>query len=200
LSRCCEGDVGFRGCEGFRLSVVDKLRYRLRRRSCIFRLEGVKSLKSIHIVFIDSDFIEVCGDCLQKALEKGLVSAHRIDSLKNKDFYRVVKDLHRFAVLIEYYEVFDFLSRLDESSRDFLYEVYGRRVSGQHSFDYVCVDVNGDKYLVDVTSVSFDERPAGLSKKEKQVADKAREKGFKILIPIVKFLNNWVVRTELTED
>jgi hypothetical protein len=77
----------FRCCEGFRLS-VDELRYRLRHRSCIFCLETIKSLKSIHIVFIDSDFIEVCGDCFQKALEKGLVSAHRIDRLKNKDFVR----------------------------------------------------------------------------------------------------------------
>jgi hypothetical protein len=111
--------------------------------------------------------------------------------IENKDFYAVVKDLHSFAILIEYYEVFEVLSRLDESSRDFLNEVYGRRTKGQHPFDYICVDASGNKYLVDVTSVSFDERPAELSKKEMQVANKAREKGFKILMPVVKFMRNW---------
>jgi len=49
-------------------------------------------------------------------------------------------------------------------------------------------------------SVSFYERSAGLSKKEKQVADKAKKERFKVTIPIVKFINNRVVGIELIGD
>jgi len=169
----------------------------LRQCSCIFCLKRIKWSES-NTVFIDSGSIKMCDDCFRKASEKGLVSD--LGHIENKDFYAVVKDLHRFAILIEYYEVFEVLSRLDESSRDFLNEVYGRRTKGQHPFDYICADAGGNKYLVDVTSASFDERPAELSKKEMQVANKAREKGFKILMPVVKFMRNWVLRVELAEE
>ena len=190
--------LGLERYEEFQLS-VEELRHKLERHPCIFCLREIKpSFRDI--IHIDGDWIDVCDDCLQKMLEKDLITAHRIDYLKNDDFYRGVKNLRRLAVLIEYYEVFELLSKLDRSSRDFLYEIYvGERTSGQHPFDYVCIDTSGNRYLVDVTSVSLDVKPAELSKKEKQIAEKAKERGFKILIPIVKFLNNWVVRIELAE-
>jgi len=68
------------------------------------------------------------------------------------------------------------------------------------SFDYICADGQGNKYLVDVTSLrGLKGSPAPLSEKERQVAVVAKKKGFKVLVPVVRFLQDWWVLIELTE-
>jgi len=63
----------------------------------------------------------------------------------------------------------------------------------------LCQD-QGNAYLIDVTSVrGLDSSPAQLSEREKRVAEKAKKAGFKVLVPVVRFLSDWRVLIELVE-
>ena len=54
---------------------------------------------------------------------------------------------------------------------------------------------------VDVTSVrGIGKAPAKLSARERQIAEQAKKEGFKILVPTVRFLENWQVMVELVEE
>jgi hypothetical protein len=119
---------------------------------------------------------------------------------KNRIFHGLVWSLVEASDSLENLDVVEVLSKLDAQTRDFLRELYGMGPSGQHPFDYVCVDDQGGKYLVDVTSVrGIDASPAPLSKREQEVVAMAKEKGFKILVPVVRFLPDWRVLIELVE-
>jgi hypothetical protein len=97
-------------------------------------------------------------------------------------------------------DIVEVLSKLDVQARDLLRELYRRGSPGQHPFDYVCVDDQGCRYLVDVTSVrGIDASPPPLSKREREVVAMAKEKGFKVLVPVVRFLSDWRVLIELVE-
>jgi hypothetical protein len=53
---------------------------------------------------------------------------------------------------------------------------------------------------VDVTSLrGLKVSPAPVSEKERQVSVVAKKKGFKVLVPVVRFLQDWWVLIELTE-
>jgi len=157
----------------------------------------------------------LCKDCLKVALErarakKGVVqpksgtsSSYKVVA-SNQTLLSLIKSLIMDASSIEHYfskyaDAIEVLIRLDEQALNLLNE--GRPIcSGQYSFDYICVDNQGSKCLVDVTSVrGLDTTPAPLSKKEKQIAKRARTAGFKILVPVVKFLHDWRVLIELAE-
>jgi hypothetical protein len=128
-------------------------------------------------------------------LEKGLVQARKGTPLSYEVVTRdrVLRDAIYELITSASWIEFDVLYKLDAEARKFLGEVdIGPKGPGQYSFDYVCVDDQGGKYLVDVTSVrGLDTSPAPLSKKERLIAEHAREAGFKILIPVVRFLHNW---------
>jgi hypothetical protein len=101
--------------------------------------------------------------------------------------------------LIEHINVVEVLSRLNKSARTFLYGLY-KEITGHLPFDYVCVDDYENKYMVDVTSLrGRGRKPAKLSRRERQIAEQAKMKGFKILVPVVRFLENWQVQVELME-
>lgn len=155
----------------------------------------------------------LCKSCLHICMEKGFIQfkscgilgykAH-INPRKFRNFIKnlIVRASRIDHVFSEYSDVVEVLSRLDERTRRFLREVgLGPKGPGQYSFDYVCADDRSGKYLIDVTSVrGIDASPPPLSKKEKRVAELAKEAGFKILIPVVRFLHNWRVLVELVEE
>jgi len=140
-------------------------------------------------------YFRLCKSCLQICLEKGLVQARKGTPLSYEVVTRdrVLRDAIYELITSASWIEFDVLYKLDAEARKFLGEVdIGPKGPGQYSFDYVCVDDQGGKYLVDVTSVrGLDTSPAPLSKKERLIAEHAREAGFKILIPVVRFLHNW---------
>jgi hypothetical protein len=163
-----------------------------------------------------------CEDCFSKCLEKMLLRSEAkiiqiyhypatIEPIKltttqyffddkNRIFHGLVWSLVEASDSLENLDVVEVLSKLDAQTRDFLRELYVGGPSGQHPFDYVCVDDQGGKYLVDVTSVrGIDASPAPLSKREQEVAAMAKEKGFKVLVPVVRFLPDWRVLIELVE-
>jgi predicted DNA binding protein len=166
----------------------------------------------------------VCRECFSKCIEKGLLRevSYSIrypsasESMKKvwcyfvdegilslahekKKFHELVWSLLKDLDLLRYMEVVEVLSKLDERSRDFLVELYERREPGQNPFDYVCVDDEGGKYLVDVASVKGVGKPSPLSEREKRIVSTAKERGFRVLVPVVRFLNDWKVRVELVE-
>jgi len=156
----------------------------------------------------------LCRNCLRRCVEKGFVhqsSTTFFDyevSSKDEAFNGLVRSLvkatrtiTRLAMSANAVEV---LSKLNARARAFLREVYvdkrGRGMYGQHPFDYVCTDDQGNAYLVDVTSVrGLNGSPAQLSKGERQVAERAKKAGFRVLVPIVRFLPDWCVLIELME-
>jgi len=177
-------------------------------------------------LFIERDGHEraffACKDCFSKCLERGLLWPTTVeffhpfsgtgpirvtkyfvaDSIisKDKTFHELVWGLVEALDLLKNLDVIEVLSRLDAQARDFLRELYGKRLPGQHPFDYVCVDDQGCRYLVDVTSVrGIDASPAPLSKREREVVAMAKKKGFKVLVPVVRFLSDWRVLIELVE-
>jgi hypothetical protein len=102
---------------------------------------------------------------------------------------------------MKYLEVVKILSKLSDEDRAFLWNIYkaSKASPGQHPFDYICVDDEGNKYLIDVTSVRGKGLPAKLSRSEMEICILAESKGFKVLVPVVKFLENWQVEVMLTE-
>jgi hypothetical protein len=195
------GLLGIRGDEEVsNILSSDDLR-RVLRRLCLFCLkEDVVS----ELVWVNNSYFRLCSDCLDTCTKRGLVcpggiSYYKVDS-KNEEFHRLVKNLVEAMNLLAHLNVIEVLSRLDESERVFLRGELFKGTSGQHPFDYVCVDDYGNKYMVDVTSVKGEGRiPAKLSKRESQIAKRAKRRGFKVLVPVVRFLNNWQVQVELIE-
>jgi hypothetical protein len=182
------------------------------RRLCLFCLEESEAYVG---VWVDNyrRYFRLCRRCLNKCIKKGLVRissaaflGYEVDP-RNETFNRLVKGLLKVAELVElatnYQNVIEVLSRLDVSAQAFLNSLYKRVGAqyGQHSFDYLCVDEHGGKYMVDVTSVrGIGKAPAKLSARERQIAEQAKKEGFKILVPTVRFLENWQVMVELVEE
>jgi hypothetical protein len=195
---------------------------------CLFCLEKGEVKVFIEVDDRSFDFL-VCKNCFSKCLERGLLcpeaeevyiplgkeevvirhaccltpSTHPpvryLVNNKKGVFRGLVRDLLKTLSLLEYLDVIEVLSKLDAQTRDFLYELYGKGTLPV-SFDYICADGQGNKYLVDVTSLrGLKGSPAPLSEKERQVAVVAKKKGFKVLVPVVRFLQDWWVLIELTE-
>ena len=146
----------------------------------------------------------LCGSCLEKCLQLGYITGDKYNyTVKDKEFDDAMRNFIKAIFYLEKRDAFRVLSRLDETSIEFLYEVYGGEkfnfFHGQWPFDYVAVDNDGKKYLIDVTSVRGEYNPAGFSRREKEIAEQAKKVGFSILVPVVKFLEDWQVVIELSE-
>jgi hypothetical protein len=149
------------------------------------------------------DFI-LCNNCLRIAQEKGYITIYRpykVIRERNPLFYETTMRLVRLVKILAHYEALSILSKIDDKAKTFLSEVYAWAGSGAHPFDFFCVDEQGGKYLVDVVSTrDYAAELASLTKREREVAEEARKLGFKILIPLVRFLDNWTVKVELIEE
>jgi len=189
------------------MSSSDHVKRKLRR-LCLFCLEKSEAYVG---VWVDNyrRYFRLCRRCLNKCIKKGLVRissaaflGYEVDP-RNETFNRLVKSLLKVAELATNYQnVIEVLSRIDTSARASLNSLYKRVGAqyGQHPFDYLCVDEHGGKYMVDVTSVrGIGKAPAKLSRRERQIAEQAMKEGFKILVPTVRFLENWQVIVELVE-
>jgi hypothetical protein len=163
------------------------------------------------LMFFFHDFY-LCDSCLTKCLELGYISRSSLSircpsdyvyQVSNEEFRDVLKDFLKAVFQLNHRNAFRILSKLDETSVKFLYEVYGGEwfdlSHGQLPFDYIAVNDRGEKYLIDVTSVRGEYNPAGLSKREKEIAEQAKRIGFRILVPTVKFLEDWKVVVKLSE-
>lgn len=183
----------------------------LLRGRCLLCLEEGEAEVRIRVEDVHTSF-RLCKSCLHVCMEKGLIQSKSRATLSCKartnprKLRNLIEKLVARASWIEYNfskysDVVEVLSKLDERARRFLWEVdLGPKGPGQYSFDYVCVDDRGGKYLIDVTSVrGLDASPASFSEKERWVAERAREVGFKILKPVVRFLRDWRVLVELIE-
>ena len=104
------------------------------------------------------------------------------------------------AWLVERFDdVLEVISRLSMKDVLFLQEVYCGYLTGPPPFDYIGVTLDGsEKYLIDVTSTRSGSM-AGLSLKERKVAELAKKRGFKILVPVIYFGDNWNVIIKIEE-
>ncbi|MEM3488472.1 MAG: hypothetical protein QXO75_02265 [Nitrososphaerota archaeon] len=136
----------------------------------------------------------LCRECLNRCQENGLID--NIHILRSEQYEHIIK-LHE---LLRYKNVLILLSKLEDEEIDFLKNVYLEDSSGhgQLPFDYIGTDGKGNKYLIDVTS-TITGSIAPLSKREKEISKKAKAFGFKILQPVVYFLENWYVEVKLKE-
>jgi len=96
-------------------------------------------------------------------------------------------------------DVLRVVSKLSVEDVLFLQEVYCRYLTGPTPFDYIGVAPDGsEKCLIDVTSTRSGSM-AGLSLKERKVAELAKKRGFKILVPVIYFGDNWNVIIKIEE-
>jgi hypothetical protein len=137
-------------------------------------------------------YLWLCEDCLSKCLKHGVVNGNCIYHINEdrNDFLTAIKNHIRIIELMQYMNVFKLLSRLNKVEKDFLLQVYNEGGSGGCPFDYIAIDKFGNKYLIDVTSVKGKWTPCVLSKREKEIAKLAKKNGFKVLVPIIRFLEN----------
>jgi hypothetical protein len=146
----------------------------------------------------------LCRNCLKKIIEKKVVrkvseNFYEINQVDKKSF-DLILDLVKLTEIMKHTNIIKIISKFDPDSRLFLYYIYIGADRGHFPFDYICVDEEGNKYMVDVTSViGLDRTPAKLSDRERRIAETAREKGFKVMIPVIRFLNDWRVKVELME-
>ncbi|MGC9015144.1 MAG: hypothetical protein ACP5KW_12280, partial [Thermoproteota archaeon] len=163
-------------------------------------------------IFVGGFMSYLRSSCLNKCLELGYISKKQfvyqefsdyVYQVSNEEFRGVLEDFLKADFQLNYGNAFRVLLKLDETSVKFLYEVYGGKwfdlSHGQLPFDYIAVNDRGEKYLIDVTSVRGEYNPAGLSKREKEIAEQAKRIGFRILVPTVKFLEDWKVVVKLSE-
>jgi hypothetical protein len=143
----------------------------------------------------------LCNTCFDICREHGYIEGTLVNT-KDVKFQSLIESLARTTWLMEHSDVIRVLSKLNSEARIFLWDIYkaSKDSFGQHPFDYVCVDDQGNKYLIDVTSIrERGQPPARLSKREMEICVLAKGKGFKVLVPIVKFLENWQVEVVLSE-
>ncbi|MCP8309062.1 MAG: hypothetical protein H3Z54_10290 [archaeon] len=153
----------------------------------------------------------LCERCFNGCLKLGLIiyktvvyfdhsSLSRIERKEPYlagDFSKLIRRYYVINKLLGYRDVFMVLSKLGYEERNFLDRVYARERSshGQIPFDYIGVDSKNGKYLIDVTSTTS-KSWGRLSKRELEVAQEAKKRGFKILMPLVRYNTNWDVIIE----
>ncbi|MGC9086535.1 MAG: hypothetical protein ACP5IT_10115, partial [Thermoproteota archaeon] len=111
------------------------------------------------LMFFFHDFY-LCDSCLTKCLELGYISRSSLSircpsdyvyQVSNEEFRDVLKDFLKAVFQLNHRNAFRILSKLDETSVKFLYEVYGGEwfdlSHGQLPFDYIAVNDRGEKYL-----------------------------------------------------
>jgi len=89
------------------------------------------------------------------------------------------------------------LSKLPRDDRNFLNDIVSAYAPQNTPFDYVGIDRQGNKYLINVKSTLKERKTSPwslLSKTEKAIyLERARSLGWIILIPIITFYDNWRV-------
>ncbi|MHA1595931.1 MAG: hypothetical protein ACTSXX_14560 [Candidatus Baldrarchaeia archaeon] len=151
------------------------------------------------------DEIGLCHNCYAIAARK--LNRRDFERLKNivKEIRRLV-DIENKLIAIEmakedWPEALEVILRLCREDILFLQKVYCDYSKPQPHlpFDFIAVAPDGsEKYLIDVTSTSSG-ITAGLSPREREVAEEAKKYGFKILVPVIYFGENWTVIVKLKE-
>jgi hypothetical protein len=145
--------------------------------------------------------ISVCAKCFKRLLDKGVIKIRRDgltvfidDYLKNFALLRVYCELHR------YLEYLDFIAKV--GTTDFFKSIAAG--SSSSPFDFICIDNNGEKYVVDVkTTTSQIQTASSKISKELERSSKyiqlAVNQGFRVLLPIVRLEKDWKIVLELVE-
>ncbi len=110
-------------------------------------------------------FISLCSTCYEYLTKKGYII---FGELKSEELERLFCTLKPLLELYRYRDVIRILARLDKEDREMLLNIYAQPGSGNHPFDYLCVDEKGGKYLVDVASTAGHHSASPLSKREKK--------------------------------
>jgi hypothetical protein len=145
--------------------------------------------------------IHVCAKCFKRLLDKGVIKIWRgreaavtDEYLKNFALLWVYCELHR------YLKYFDFIVKV--GNIDFLKDL--AKFRPMSPFDYICIDNNGEKYVIDVkTTTSQKQTTSSKISKELERSSKyiqlALNQGFRVLLPIVRIEKDWKIILELVE-
>jgi len=145
--------------------------------------------------------ISVCAKCFKRLLDKGVIKIRRDGLTVFIDDY-----LKNFALLWVYCELHPYLEYLDFISKVGNIDFFkGIGVGSSSSpFDFMCIDNNGEKYVIDVkTTTSQIQTTSSKISKELERSSKyiqlALNQGFRVLLPIVRLEKDWKIVLELVE-
>jgi len=151
--------------------------------------------------------ISVCEKCYERLLEKCTIK-----KLERTEVFVRKKCLRNFALLWFYCELYgelygylkypDFFAIAKVGNIDFFKSI-GAGFSSS-SFDFLCIDNNGEKYVIDVkTTNSQIQSTSSIISKELKGKSKyiqlALNQGFRVLLPIVRLEKDWKIVLELVE-
>jgi hypothetical protein len=147
--------------------------------------------------------IPICDKCYKRLLEKDI-----IEELKGSRVVVFIREEHLmnsillwfYCELYGYLECVDFIAKVGDI--DFLNSITAGLPSS--SFDFMCVDNNGEKYVIDVkTTASQIQTASRIISKELKTSNKhiqlALNQGFRVLLPVVRLEKDWEIVLELVE-
>ena len=150
-----------------------------------------------HLSGFEEDSRGICYGCYMTAKSK--LRRKELKELEDVTGKIFAEEILKAWIVECFDDVLEVVSRLSIEDVLFLQEVYCGYLTGPPPFDYIGVALDGsEKYLIDVTSTRSGSM-AGLSLKERKVAELAKRRGFKILVPVIYFGDNWNVVIKIEE-
>ena len=145
--------------------------------------------------------ISICRKCYERLLEKGIIKkSSGIGVFPSKEYLRNFALLWFYCKLHGYLKYLDFIAKVGDP--DFFKKI----AAGVYSslFDFVCIDDKGERYVIDVkTTTSQMQTTSKKISKELERSSKyiqlALDKGFRVLMPIVRLEKDWRIVLELVE-
>jgi hypothetical protein len=145
--------------------------------------------------------ISICEKCYERLLEKDIIKKPGRTEVFVREEY-----LGNFALLWFYCELHGYLEYLDFIAKVGNIDFFKSIGAGFSSspFDFMCIDNNGEKYIVDVkTTTSQIQTTSSKISKELERSSKyiqlALNQGFRVLLPIVRLGKDWKIVLELVE-
>jgi len=144
-------------------------------------------------------YIRLCPHCIETGIRKGIIIKDRTGFRVHPNYLKDFALLWLACYLNTYKDLIPFIIRL--KNYDFLLKLRGGGAMGK--FDYICIDESGNRYLIDVKTTTSSKYIRSLiykkKTKSKDIIHEALKYGFKVLIPLVEFLDNWNVEIKLVE-
>ena len=134
--------------------------------------------------------VHLCPRCLEIGIKKGIVIRGRIGFRVHPNYLEDFAYLWLACNLNTYKDLIPFIIKL--GNYVFLLKLRGGGAMGK--FDYICIDKDGNRYLIDVKTTTSPRHVQSViykkKMKSKDIIYEALKHGFKVLIPLVKFLDN----------
>jgi len=145
--------------------------------------------------------ILVCEKCYKRLLEKDIIT-----KIPLKMVFVREEHLRNFALLWFYRELHFYLDYIDFIAKVGNIDFFKNIVAGtsSSSFDFMCIDNNGEKYVIDVkTTASQIQTTSKIISKELKTSNRhiqlALNQGFRVLLPVVRLEKDWKIVLELVE-